>query len=967
MFVRESTQNPRGGGRTGFRLGPYIAITVGILVMVAMGAAVWTEFLWFGSMELSAVWVKRWSTAIALGAGGAVFAFLVVAGNLQVANRISWRFAIPRFDDDELTARARVWLESRGPWVAVAGGVVGAIFIGVSAGAWRDDVFLFLERRAMGTTDPIFGMDVGFYIFQLPIIDLVLGFLFGLFALTLVIVAVSYFVSGSLRIDLAERSATTERGPKIHLSILLAVLALLRAAMYRIESLELLYATRQDEFYGPGFTDINARIPALNLLIGIAVVAAVLFTVNIWRNGWTLPAVVIGSWVVLTLGAQVIYPAVIERIQVIPQQLTREAEYIEHNIAATRAAWGIDQVDVRDFPAGSELTMADLEENSLTIDNLRLWDTTVLPATYQNFQELRPYYTLESVDTDRYVLDGQLTQVMIAAREVDQRTLPQQNWVNNRLIYTHGFGAVMSQANAVESDGQPQFLLRDVPARATHEELELSQERVYFGETYFEDQPVIVRTGSAPQEVDYPLPQQGVENNQYGGEGGVVLDSWLRRLGFAVRYRDLNLLISGQIRDDSRVIVERNINEIVSKTAPFLDVDSDPYPVILDGRIIWVVDMYTASSHYPYSKEVDFGMRERLSRSSTITQGTNYMRNSVKATVDAFNGDVRFYLVDSSDPLAAAWADTFPDLFTPASEIPEGLEGHFRYPQDLFRIQSALYLDYHMLEPSAFFTGNDEWEFPIDPADIERGTGGAELLVGDQTAADGFQYRDELLPYYLLTRLPGEEEESYVLLQPFNPRDKPNMAAFLVADSTPGKYGRMVEFRMPQGEVVDGTNQVDQRIDQNDEISEQFTLWSQQGSRVVRGDMLVVPIEESVVYVQPVYLRGEQGGFPEFRRVVIVYEDQVEWANTLDDALNLVFGEGEQGAEPAQEAEAPPTTEPSEPGGPTATQLLNQAETAFEESEAALREGDLATYQSKIAEAKDLVQRAVDLLTTPDA
>ncbi|MPZ52936.1 MAG: hypothetical protein GEU79_09430, partial [Acidimicrobiia bacterium] len=319
------------------------------------------------------------------------------------------------------------------------------------------------------------------------------------------------------------------------------------------------------------------------------------------------------------------------------------------------------------------------------------------------------------------------------------------------------------------------------------------------------------------------------------------------------------------------------------------------------------------------------------------------------------------------DPMAAAWAATFPDLFNPASELPEGVEEHLRYPQDLFRLQTALYTNYHMLEPSAFFTGNDEWQFPIDPADIERGTGGSELLVGDQPLPDGVEYTDELLPYYLLTRLPGEETESYVLLQPFNPRDKLNMASFLVADSSPGQYGRMVEFRMPQGEVVDGTNQVNQRIQQDDEISEQFTLWSQQGSEVVRGDMLVVPIEESVVYVQPIYLQGANGGFPEFRRVVVVYEDQVEWASSLDDALNLVFGEGEQPEDPDDGGESPPTTEPSGEGGATASELLGQAEAAFEQAEAALQQGDLATYEQRINEAEELVRRAIEILNTPDA
>jgi hypothetical protein len=433
------------------------------------------------------------------------------------------------------------------------------------------------------------------------------------------------------------------------------------------------------------------------------------------------------------------------------------------------------------------------------------------------------------------------------------------------------------------------------------------------------------------------------------------LGSIWQRIAFAFRYRDLNLLISGEIRPESKVLVERNIRQIVADVAPFLHVDTDPYPVIMDGRILWVLDLYTTSSHYPYSQPLTLGSVGRLAESSSLRPGINYMRNSVKAVVDAFDGDVTFYLNDPADPVAQAWSDAYPGLFRPVSEMPPGLEDHLRYPQDLFRVQGELYLEYHVTDFTELFSGNDAWSLPADPSTISRGTGiGSEFLIGDRAdeATQTPRYRAEILPYYLLTSLPGETDLSYLLLQPFTPEDKKNMASFLVADSTPGRYGRLIDFRMPQGELVDGTEQVGQRIDQDAEISQQFTLWDSTGSKVIKGDLLVVPIEDSLMYLQPIFLEAEEGGFPEFRRVIVVYGDQVEWAETLDGALGLVFG-GDDG-EPAEE--------PTAPDGTTIEQLLDQAAAAFDSADVALRAGDLSGYQRWVDEAQRLLDEARSLV-----
>lgn len=935
------------------------------LVLTALGT-LWTDFLWFDSVGFASVWTKRWTMGVALGAIGAVFAGLLIWINLYLADRLGPRFFPPDLsEEEELVARFRNWSEGRAGRIRLLVSAVMGLFVGVGIAAWRDDVFLYLSRQEFGLADPIFSLDVGFYVFEFPVIDAALGWLFNLIAAAAVIVALAHYLNGGIRIRRGSLPTFTS-GAKIHLSVLLAVLALVRAAMYRMDALGLVYSSGQsDSFFGPGYTDVHARLPALNLLMAIAVVAAIIFLVNITRPGWILALVAVAGWVVVSVAALLIYPAVIDRLQVQPQPLERESEYIAHNIRFTRAAYGLDEVEVRDFPAARSLTGDDIEANALTIDNLRLWDTLVLPRTYQNLQEIRPYYTLENVDTDRYMIDGEPTQAMIAVRELDEANLERTDWQNTRLIYTHGLGTVVSQANRVElPDGQPEFLLSDLPPVADVERLQIDQPRVYFGETYEPGRPVLVKTGDSPQEVDMPVGGEGIQTYEYQGEAGVGLDSIWRRVAFAFRYRDLNLLISGQVRPESRVLVQRNIKAITSDLAPFLEVDSDPYPVVTDGRVVWVVDLYTSSRYFPYSQPITQVQRRRLPVSTDLDNGLNYVSSSVKATIDAYDGTVNFYVVDDSDPLIRAWQETYPDLFRDGSEMPAQLQEHLRFPQDLFRVQGELWRDYHMNEPSEFFTRNDAWTIPPDPATIRRGQfPGAELLIGDGIPVGGqVQHLSEMLPYYLLTRLPGDPELSYVLLQPFNPRDKPNMSSFLVAKApSAGDPGEMIDFRMPQGILVGGTGQIGDRIQQNDEIAAQFTLWSQRGSDVIRGDILLVPIEDSLMYVQPIYLQStEAGGFPEFRRVVVVFGDRIEWAPTLPEALAEVFDleAPEPGPDQPDEPDEPDDgEEPPLPG--SVQELLDQAAVALEEADAALRAGDLGEYQRLVEEATDLIEQAL--------
>ncbi|MGB8361404.1 MAG: UPF0182 family protein [Acidimicrobiia bacterium] len=925
-----------------------IAIVVVAYLALTAAGTLWTDYLWFDSVGFGSVWTRNWGMAIALGAAGVVISFLVIWGALKLVDRFSPRWApFDLSEEEELVERFREWVEPRLRQIRLIVTVGLALIMGLTVATWRDDVFLFLNSKVFGQTDAIFDTDIGFYVFRFPLWQEAVGWLFNLLVLTTVVVAVALYLNGAIRFD--GRRVSTTRGAKVLMSALFAIVALVRAVSYRFDMYQLLYSDRSEKFFGPGFTDINARLPVLRLLFVVALIAAVFFVVNIFRRGWTLAIVSVGAWIVVAVAAGTIYPAIIQRFSVLPDQLGKEREYIGNNMEATKSAYMLDQahVELRDFEAADDLSAADIEANQNIVDNLRIWNTSVLPKTYQNFQELEPYYALNRVDIDRYLADGQPNQVMVAVRELEESadTIP-NDWQNKHLFYTHGYGAVVNQANVVQSDGQPVFLLKDVPPVASVPALELDHPRVYFGETYDAGRPVIVRTGSEPQEIDIPL-VVGTGFNEYDGDAGVVLDNFFKRVAFAFRYRDLNLLISNQIRSDSRVLVERNVRAIVDQLAPFLDADADPYPVVNQGRILWVLDLYTTTSYYPYSKRIDVDVRDSLTLRSGLSLGTNYIRNSVKAVIDASNGDVTFYVVDDSDPIIAAWAEIHPELFHDSSEMPDGLVDHLRYPQDLFRVQSDIYLTYHVTEESELFSGNKAWSFPSDPSDTTRTLD--DRLWGEVRLRPT-PYVPHLLPYYLLTQLPGESDLSYLLLQPFNPLDKANMVGFLVADSTPGRYGRLIDFRMPQGKLVDSAQQAGQRIEQNAEISQQLTLWRGPGSDVIKGDMLVVPINNAVVYLQPFFLEEDGGAFPEFRRVAVVYSDRVEWADSLDGAFALVFGSSD-GEEPSQ----PPTEDT------TLDDLITQAESAFANADAALRSGDLAGYQRWVEEAQRIVDQISSL------
>lgn len=913
-----------------------------LLLILRQFATFWTDLLWFRSVDLTSVWRTLIVSKIVPVAITAVIAFLVLWFNTLIVDRLSPRFRM--FDlvpEEEAIERIQEWLDPRIRRVRLWASVAFGLLMGLGGWSWWNDILLFLNRNSFGNADPILHKDVGFYVFQLPLYRDMFDWVFQLLLLTTLLVIAVHYVNGGIRLR-PGRAPMVSSGVRVHVSVLLAVIAILKAVGYRLDTYQLMYSPRGVVF-GASFTDVKAQMPALTLLALISLFAAGLLLWNIRSRGWTLPAVAVGGWLLVSIIVGGIIPWAVQRFRVVPAEQVLERPYIQNGITFTRQAYGLDGAEVRQFAASTNLTLDDIANNGPTVNNIRLWDPAVLTQTYTQLQEIRSYYGLNNVDVDRYTIDGDLTQTMIAGRELDENADVISGWVNEHLVYTHGFGAVLSPANAVGDEGQPAFLVQDVPPVATDPSLSIDvQPRIYFGDTY-SDRYLIV--GTKQQEVDFPLTQEGdqsVARNTYDGSGGVATGSVLTRALFALRYQDLNVLISNQLTSESKTLMIRNVSKRLLTAAPFLSVDSDPYLVVLGGRLVWVVDMYTVSDNYPYASPA---LTDRLGTGDgTLPQTFNYVRNSVKATVDAYDGTMKFYVVDNTDPLIKAYEGAFPGLFTDGSQMPKELVDHLRYPEDLFRVQSDMYLRFHMTDPDVFYNSEDEWEEPLDPSNAAN----QETLRGSLFTSS---YQRPMLPYYLLMSLPEEEQLSYLILQPFDPKGRPNMASFLIAKSGPEDYGTLIDYRMPRTAFVDGPNQVNARINQDPDVSQQFTLWNQQGSKVTRGDMLVVPIDSSLLYIQPLYLEASEAALPQFKRVVAVFNEKVVMRDTLAQALqDLFIGNGGS------------TTTTTQPGGQTAAQLLDQAAQAFADAQNALTAGDLATYQQKVNEASDLIDQARALL-----
>jgi len=925
-----------GNDRRGFSFVVFIVI-IGFSIARAI-ATFFTNYLWFDSVQLNSVWLKILLTKASLVGATSLLAFIFIFTNLRLAVRATPVMDIfESFESQDPLSRFRAWTNERFLRYRLWGSIGLALFLGAGASQLWEQVLLFLNQKSFGITDPIFNADVSSFVFGLPLYRLFVSWGFQLVVFTSLIIVLFFIATGALQLRQGQLPEVSS-GAKAHLSVLLAFIAVLKAFAYRLDSLELLYSPR-GKVFGASYTDVVAHLPALNLLILISLFGAVLLLVNIKRRGWLLPVTAISLWLAVSIIVGGLVPAAIQRFRVIPDELNKELIYVENHIDYTRLAYGLDAIEEKSFEASPNLTQENIANNQQTVDNIRLWDPTVLAETYSQLQEIRAYYALDEVDVDRYEINGELTQVMVAARELDQTNLPAVGWVNERLQYTHGFGVVFSPANNVASQGQPDFYVKGVPATTTVSELEIEQPRIYFGESADSIEYVVVN--SLQEEVDYPLSTEGqsVAYTNYSGEGGVSIGSFFKRLGFALRYSELNLMISNQLSDDSKLIMERNIVSRVKKAAPFLYTDNDPYLALIDGDLFWIIDMYTVSDKYPYAQPAD---TRRINENSGLPMNFNYLRNSVKAVVNAYDGTMNFYVVDDKDPIIQSYQDIFPDLFSLGADMSDDLLDHIRYPEDLFTIQSDMYRDYHMTDPKVFYADEDPWVIPSDSSTTPR----VATLRGEFTEI-GFK---PMLPYYLLMSLPGETDLSYLIFQPFNPENRPNMQSFLVADADPENYGQLIDFRLPKGEFVDGPSQVATRINQDPDISQIFTLLDQQGSSVIKGNLFVVPIDQSVLYYQPIYLQGEQNPLPEFKFVVVVFQDKIIMEETLSDAIASIFGEGAI-SESIEESQ-----------GESPLDILAKATEAFESAQKELQNGNLGRYQTLIDQAQQYVDLAIELL-----
>ncbi len=754
-----------GGTNTGNeRRGLSFLVFVGIIgFSIARAIATFfTNYLWFDSVDLNSVWIKILLTKSILVAATSLLAFAFIFINLRLAVRATPVMDIfESFESQDPLSRFREFFNERFLKYRLWGAIGLSIFLGAGASQLWEQVLLFINQKSFGVTDPIFQNDVSSYVFGLPLYRLFVSWGFQLVIFTSFIIVLFFIATGALQLRQG-RLPEVSSGAKAHLSVLLAFVALLKAFAYRLDSMELLYSPR-GKVFGASYTDVVAHLPALNLLILISLFGAILLLVNIKRRGWLLPATAISLWLAVSIIVGGVVPAAIQRFRVVPDELNKELPYVENHINYTRLAYGLNSIEEKSFEASPDLTDNDIADNAQTVDNIRLWDPTVLAETYSQLQEIRAYYALDEVDVDRYKINGELTQVMVSARELDQTNLPAVGWVNERLQYTHGYGVVFSPANDVASQGQPDFYVKGVPANTTVSELEVEQPRIYFGESAESVEYVVVN--SLQDEVDYPLSTEGqsVAYTNYSGDGGVGIGSFFRRLGFALRYSELNLLISNQLSDDSKLIMERNVVSRVKKAAPFLYTDNDPYLALIDGNLFWIIDMYTVSDKYPYAQPAD---TRRINENSGLPMNFNYLRNSVKAVVNAYDGTMNFYVVDENDPLILSYNDIFPNLFTPKSSMSTELLDHIRYPEDLFTIQSDMYRDYHMIDPRVFYADEDPWVIPSDSSTTPR----VATLRGEFTEI-GFK---PMLPYYLLMSLPGESDLSYLIFQPFNPENRPN-------------------------------------------------------------------------------------------------------------------------------------------------------------------------------------------------
>ncbi|MGH9844482.1 MAG: UPF0182 family protein [Blastocatellia bacterium] len=910
-----------------------IAIIIAVLVI---GWPVWagfhTDWLWFRQLGYQSVFTTTLLTKLLLGVIVGLITAAIVWVNFKLAQRLS--------PGGESPSRPVRFVEINGERIAtpdfsrvadrfaLPASLVAGVFAGLTAwGAW--EIFLqFRHQTSFGETDPIFGRDIAFYFFTLPMMEAVSRWLFLAVVVSLIGSALIYVVRGAIEFGQSRASFNLARGPRAHLLCLIAAAFLIFAWQAYVAMPNLLFGG-DGPVAGARYADVNALLPILYVQGVVALVVALLAIASIFLASNRL--LWIGAFVyLLTIAAGWVYPGLVQRFSVAPNELAKETPYIQYNIAATRKAFGLDKIEERELTGEKTLTAGDVQKNQLTINNIRLWDQGPLLETFAQIQEIRTYYEFNSVDNDRYSINGELQQVMLSARELPSASLPTRNWINERLTFTHGFGLTLGPVDEVTAQGQPVLFVRDIPPVSTVPSLKIDRPEIYFGE--MTDEHVYVKTSA--KEFSYPAGAENVFKN-YEGEGGVPIGSYFRRLLFSTRFGDLKLMLSNDLRPESHVLFNRNIKERLEQVAPYLLFDSDPYLVVNEGRLFWIADAYTTSDRYPYSQAL-----------RAFGRGINYIRNSVKAVVDAYHGHTSLYIADERDPLVQTYGRIFPGTLKPLSEMPEGLRAHLRYPEDIFKMQAQVYSTYHMDQPQVFYNKEDLWTVAVMGNASNAGAGNAD--AGRAPVAQ----TQVIEPYYTIMKLPGEKTEEFILMQPFTPKNKDNLASWMAARADGENYGKLVVYRFPKQKLIYGPKQIVARANQEPEISRQLTLWNQRGSGVNLGTLMVIPIEESLIYVLPLYLRAETGRIPELRRVIVAADERIAMEPTLAESLARLFGQPLPG-ETKPDAPAPgpgetlaTTTSTANVSGAGA--LSAQAKQHYDRAIQAQREGDWARYGEEI-------------------
>lgn len=899
-----------------------LAVFLGILFLFSVFANLYTEWLWFKSVDYQNVFLIVLTNKVIFYSTFFLIGFLLFFSNLLIARRnLEKEDGRPRQTEEE---REIIYLDrSDSPWNRFIQGPLSRwIFLGVSllgalivASASADNWLVlqqYLNRVTVGIADPVFSKDLGFYFFNLAFYR----FIYNTFMMVLVLVAITvgivYMMNVSFDLFFGDWQQLT--AAKSHLAVLLAAIFILKAWGYKLASYEILFSP-SGIVYGATYTDIFAKLLSYKALLVLSLIVAAVILANIFvkRLKWILYS--IGAWVVAAVVLGGIYPATMQKLVVQPNEFNREKPYIENAIEFTRKAYALDRAENKTFEVDYDLDIND-PENLSTVENIRLWDWKPLQTTFRNLQQLRGYYVFNDVDIDRYVIDGKYRQVMLSARELEQDGLSEdaKTWINQRLMYTHGYGVVVSPVNEVSEEGFPNFFIKDVPPRFTTD-LTLKRPEIYFGEGT--DYYVIVNTKQ--KEFDYPMGEKNVYS-LYEGENGIKINSFFRRFLLSWTLKDYKLLLASDITNESQILINRNIMQRIQKVAPYLKYDSDPYIVINeDGKLYWILDAYTFSDKYPYSEPFD-------------NRGNNYLCNSVKVICDAYTGEMSFYIADASDPIIKTYNKIFPDIYKPLSDMPSGLQDHIRYPVDMFSIQAGMYKNFHMTDPYVFYNKEDPW------------------LVPKEIVEDKLQ---EMEPYYIIMRLPDEEKAEYVLMLPFTPKNRPNMVAWMCARMDGDNYGKMLVYSFSKQETIYGPEQIESRINQDTTISQQLSLWDQRGSRVYRGNLLVIPIKNSILYVEPLYLQAENSKLPELKRVIAGFGNRIVMEPSLDKALIKLFGEGI--ARPDQ----PDTGEPSIPGADNRSigELARQARQYYDRANQLLREGDWAGYGENIEKLNQVIKK----------